>query len=57
VACSGDAREAVKALTVANHSLETDMEPLRAAVSSGYARGRLLEAAKTLPPDRKDCYD
>ncbi len=33
------------------------MERLRAAVSRGYARGRLLEAVKTLPPDRKDWYD
>jgi hypothetical protein len=33
------------------------MERLRAAVSRGYARGRLLETAKTLPRDRKDWYD
>jgi hypothetical protein len=56
-ACGGDAREAVKALIVANHFLETELEKLRAAVSSGYARGRLAEAAKTLPLDRKDWYD
>jgi hypothetical protein len=53
----GDAREAVKALIVANRFLETDMEKLRAAMSRGYARGRLLEAARTLPPERKDWYD
>jgi hypothetical protein len=46
-----DAREAVKALIVANHFLETDLEKLRAAVSTGYARG------KALPRDRKDWYD
>jgi len=40
-ACGGDAREAVKALIVANHFLEK-------AASSGYAR---------LPRDRKDWYD
>ena len=51
----GDAREAVKALIVANHFLETDPEKLRVAVSTGYARGKLSELAKTLPPDRKDC--
>jgi hypothetical protein len=34
-ACGGDAREAVKALIVANHFLETDMARLRAAVSRG----------------------
>jgi hypothetical protein len=37
-----DAREAVKALIVANHFLETELEKLRAAVSPGYARGNAL---------------
>ena len=50
-ACGDDAREAVKALIVANHFLETELEKLRAAVSPGYARGQLL------PRDRKDWYD
>ena len=49
--CGGDAREAVKALIVANHFLETELEKLRAAFSTGYARGKLM------PPDRKDWYD
>jgi hypothetical protein len=56
-ACSGDAREAVKALIVANHYLETDLEKLKAAASTGYARGKLVEETKTLPRDRKDWYD
>jgi hypothetical protein len=56
-ACDDDAREAVKALIVANQFLETDLEKLQAAVSMGYARGKLFEAAKTLPRDRKDWYD
>jgi hypothetical protein len=56
-ACGGDAREAVKALIVASHFFETDLEKLRAAVSTGYARGKLFEAAKTLPRDRKDWHD
>ena len=47
-ACGGDAREAVKALIVANHFLETELEKLKSAVSPGYAR---------LPRDRKDWYD
>ena len=47
----GDAREAVKALIVANHFLENELEKLRASVSPGYARGKLL------PRDRKDWYD
>jgi len=49
--CGGDAREAIKALIVANDFLETELEKLRAAVSAGYARGKLL------PRDRKDWYD
>jgi hypothetical protein len=51
-ACGGNAREAVKALIVANAFLETELEKLRAAVSTGYARGKLFEEAKTLPSDR-----
>jgi hypothetical protein len=50
-ACDSDAREAVKALIVANQFLETELEKLKAAVSTGYARGQLL------PRDRKDWYD
>jgi hypothetical protein len=55
--CGGDAREAVKALIVANPFLETELEKLRAAVSTGYAREKLSEPVKTLPRDRKDWYD
>jgi hypothetical protein len=40
-ACGGDAREAVKALLVANDFLEAQLDELRAKVSTGYARGRL----------------
>jgi hypothetical protein len=47
----------VKTLIVTNPFLETDLEKLRAAVSTGYARGKLFEAARTLPPDRKNWYD
>nr|WP_081493861.1 hypothetical protein [Bradyrhizobium yuanmingense] len=47
-ACGGDAREAVKALIVANEFLERRLEEL---ASPGYARGRVL------PRDRKDWYD
>jgi hypothetical protein len=43
-ACGGDAREAVKALIVANDFLEAQLEELRAKVSTGYARGRLAPA-------------
>jgi hypothetical protein len=33
------------------------LEKLRAAVSTGYPRGKLFEQAKTLPRDRKDSYE
>ena len=56
-ACGGDAREAVKALIVAKHFLETGLAKLKAAVSTGYARRKLFEEARTLPRDRKDWYD
>jgi activator of 2-hydroxyglutaryl-CoA dehydratase len=52
----GDPREAVKVLIVVNQFLETDLEKLRATVSTGYARGKLSEAT-TVPRDRKDWYD
>jgi stage V sporulation protein SpoVS len=52
-ACGGDARDAVKALIVANGFLEAEVRELRAAVSNGYARGKFEPA----PRDRKDWYD
>jgi hypothetical protein len=39
-ACGGDAREAVKALLVANDFLEAQLDEIRSSVSAGYARGR-----------------
>jgi hypothetical protein len=48
-ACGGDAREAVKALIVANDFLEMQLDELRSKVSAGYARGRLPPAR-----DRKE---
>ena len=39
-ACGGDARERVMALIVANAFLEAQVAELRAAVSTGYSRGR-----------------
>jgi hypothetical protein len=46
-ACGGNARDAVKALLVANEYLEAEMQELRAAVSSGYARGYRFGRLKT----------
>ena len=51
-ACGGNAREASKALIVANGFLEKQIEELRAAVSTGYSRGR-YEVLR----DRMDWYD
>jgi hypothetical protein len=40
-----------------NYFLETELEKLKAAASTGYARGKLFEETKALPRDRKDWYD
>jgi stage V sporulation protein SpoVS len=40
-ACGGDARDAVKALIVANEYLESEVCDLMRAVSHAYMRGRL----------------
>jgi hypothetical protein len=52
-ACGGNARDAVKALVVANEFLEAQVKELQAAVSNGYARGKF----EPVPRDRKDWYD
>jgi hypothetical protein len=52
-ACGGDARDAVKALIVANEFLVEHVAELQAAVSNGYARGKF----EPVPRDRKDWYD
>jgi hypothetical protein len=52
-ACGGNAREAVKALIVANEFLEAQVAELQAAVSNGYARRKF----EPVPRDRKDWYD
>jgi hypothetical protein len=48
-AAGGDAREAVKALIVANNFLDQQLDELRTKVSAFYARGRLPPAR-----DRKE---
>ena len=45
-ACGGDAREAVKALLVANDFQEAELAELRGKVSKDHARGRLPPARK-----------
>ena len=52
-ACGGDARDAVKALVVANDFMEAQVRELQAAVSNGYTRGKF----EPVPRDRKDWYD
>jgi hypothetical protein len=44
-------------IMVKGELIERILEKLKSAVSMGYARGKLFEAAKTLPRDRKDWYD
>jgi hypothetical protein len=51
IAACGDMRATVEALIITNHLQEAELEKLRAAISAGYARGKLL------PRDRKDWYD
>jgi hypothetical protein len=46
-ACDGDAHEAVKALIVANHFLETEFEKLRAAASRAMRVARPTAAARS----------
>ena len=46
-ACGGNARDGVKALLVANEYLESEIQKLRAAASSGYARGYRFGRFKT----------
>jgi hypothetical protein len=52
-ACGGNARDAAKALIVANEFLEAQVKELQAAISDGYARGKF----EPVPRDRKDSYD
>jgi hypothetical protein len=53
-ACGGNARDAVKALIVANDFLEAQVKELQAAVSSGYARGRLELVPRDHPFNAQD---
>jgi hypothetical protein len=54
--CGGDAREAVKALIVTNAFLETELEKLRAAASTGYARGQLLPRDRMDGTTKDECF-
>lgn len=40
-ACDGDARAAVKALVIANHFLEAELESAVKRLSAGYVHGKL----------------
>ena len=42
--CGGDVRAALRATLIANAYLEAEIERLTAAVSSGFARGRMRKA-------------
>jgi hypothetical protein len=47
-ACGGDARDAVKALIVANEFLENEVSELLRSVSRAYMRGRFKARLKTV---------
>jgi hypothetical protein len=47
-ACDGNPRSAVRALVVGNSFLERELEDLRALVSKGYVRGRLVSHAEAM---------
>ena len=47
----------IGATTSISPASKPNWRDLRAAVSTGYARGKLFEVAKTLPRDRGDWYD
>ena len=47
---------AVKALIVANQYLETELEKLRAVVSTGYARGKLLPRDRMDGTTKDECF-
>jgi hypothetical protein len=43
-ACGGDVRAALRATLIANAYLETEIERLSEAISTGFARGRMRKA-------------
>jgi hypothetical protein len=55
-ACGGDAREAVKALIVANHFLETELEKLRLRSRRAMRDCRLIGRIDTTRPPMDVCY-
>jgi hypothetical protein len=42
--CDGNLRSTIKALIMANEYLETELQELQAALSSGHARGKVSRA-------------
>jgi hypothetical protein len=44
--CGGDVRAALRATLIANAYLETELERLTEAISSGFARGRMRKPAQ-----------
>lgn len=51
--CGGDARAAVRVLSVANAYLEDDNERLRQAVSAGFSRRKIRPQQKSKAPEEK----
>jgi hypothetical protein len=58
--CNGSTRGAIKALIMANEFLETELQELQAAISSGFTRRPPAdpgESAEAVPRNRIDWYD
>jgi hypothetical protein len=51
--CGGDARAAVAALLVANFFLEAEIDQLKASISSGFGRGRVVKPAPKITAGTK----
>ncbi len=46
--CGGDVRAALRATLIANAYLETEIERLTKAISTGFARGRMRKAPQRI---------
>jgi hypothetical protein len=54
---ASEAMADASAATADRYASAAMVEKLRAAVSTGYSRGKLSEASKMLPREQKDWYD
>ena len=52
--CGGDARAALRATLIANMFLQSEVDRLTAAVSTGFARGRVRRRPSSAPAAEKE---